>query len=91
MASPLGDSEACLHSRTSALTLQDHTYRGTWVAQSVEPLAQVMMPGSWDRAPHQAPCSVGSLFLPFFLLIVSLSLYLSQINKNFKKEKKGHL
>ncbi|VCW77697.1 unnamed protein product, partial [Gulo gulo] len=33
----------------------------TWVAQSVKrlPPAQVMTPGSWDRALHWAPCSVG--------------------------------
>ena len=39
---------------------------GTWVAQSVKhlPLAQVMIPESWDGAPHQAPCSVGGLHLP---------------------------
>jgi len=24
-------------------------------------LAQVMIPESWDRAPHRAPCSAGSL------------------------------
>ena len=38
---------------------------GAWVAQSAErlPLAQVMIPGSWDRALCQAPCSVGSLLL----------------------------
>ena len=37
-----------------------------WVAQSIKhlPLAQVMTPGSWDRVPHWAPCSVGSLLLP---------------------------
>ena len=23
------------------------------------PWAQVMNPGSWDQAPHQAPCSAG--------------------------------
>ena len=29
-------------------------YQGTWVAQSVKylPLAQVMIPGSWDEAPQ---------------------------------------
>ncbi|XP_064438058.1 protein FAM98C isoform X2 [Mirounga angustirostris] len=27
------------------------------------PSAQVMIPGSWDRAPHRAPCSAGSLLL----------------------------
>ena len=38
---------------------------GAWVAQWVGPLpsAQVMISGSWDRAPHRAPCSVGSLLL----------------------------
>ena len=32
-------------------------FEGTWVAQSVKclPLAQVMISGSWDRAPDQAP------------------------------------
>ena len=37
-----------------------------WVAQSVKhlPSAQVMLPGSWDRTPHWAPCSAGSLLLP---------------------------
>ena len=31
--------------------------RGTWVTQSVKhlPSAQVTIPGSWDRDPHQAP------------------------------------
>ena len=31
-------------------------FKGAWVAQVVEclPLAQVMIPGSWDRAPSQA-------------------------------------
>ena len=31
--------------------------RGAWVAQLVKPLpsAQVMIPESWDRAPHRAP------------------------------------
>ncbi|CAD7677121.1 unnamed protein product [Nyctereutes procyonoides] len=40
--------------------------QGAWVAQSVKPLpsAQVMIPGSWDRAPHGTPCSAGSLLLP---------------------------
>ena len=39
---------------------------GTWVAQMVKhlPLAQVMIPGSWDPVPPQTPCSVGSLLPP---------------------------
>ncbi|VCX42949.1 unnamed protein product, partial [Gulo gulo] len=28
------------------------------------PPAQIMIPGSWDRALHQAPCSGGSPLLP---------------------------
>ena len=38
----------------------------TWVAQLVKrlPSAQVMIPASWDRVPHRAPCSAGSLLLP---------------------------
>ena len=37
----------------------------TWVAQLVKPLpsAQGVIAGSWDRVPHQAPSSVGSLLL----------------------------
>ena len=40
--------------------------RDAWVAQLVKqlPLAQVMIPASWDRVPHRAPCSAGSLLLP---------------------------
>ena len=40
--------------------------KGAWVAQLVKhlPSVQVMIPGSWDQAPHWAPCSVGSLLLP---------------------------
>jgi len=54
---------------------------GTWVAQSVEhlPSAHVMIPGSQEWAPPQAPCSVGSLLLPLPLpfpppLVCSLCL-----------------
>ena len=31
------------------------------------PLAQVMIPGSWDRAPHWALCLAGSLLPPLSL------------------------
>ena len=39
------------------------------------PLAHVMLSVSWDRAPHQALCSVGSLLplshcLPLCLLVI---------------------
>ena len=39
------------------------TTRGTEVAQLVKdlPPAQVMIPGSCDRSPRQAPCSAGWL------------------------------
>ena len=47
------------------------------VAQSVKhlPLAQIMIPGFWDGAPHQAPCSAGTLLLPLLPAHV-LSCYL---------------
>ena len=37
-----------------------------WVAQTIKhlPLAQVMIPGPWNPAPHWGPCSAGSLLLP---------------------------
>ena len=59
---------------------------GTWGGQLVKclPLAQVMIPGSWNQALHQGPCSVGSLLLTFPLPLpyCSLALSLSQnINK----------
>ena len=45
---------------------QRNPWRGIWVAQSVKPLplAQVMIPRSWDQAPHGAPYSAESLLLP---------------------------
>ena len=48
--------------------------RGAWVAQWVKPLplAQVMISGSWDRVPHRALCSAGSL-LPSLSLPASTS------------------
>ena len=41
------------------------------------PLAQVMILGSWDPAPHQAVCSAGSLLLPLPLPLPLLMLSLS--------------
>ena len=43
------------------------------------PLAQVMIPGSWDQALSQAPCSVGSLLLPLPLPPYVHMLFLSLI------------
>ena len=40
------------------------------------PSSKVMISGSWDQAPHQAPCTVGSLLVPPSLC--SLSLVLSK-------------
>ena len=59
--------------------------RGTWMAQLVEhlPLAQVMILGSWNGAPPQVSCSVGSLLLPFPLPPPLCSCSCSLINKIF--------
>ena len=67
-------------------TIELHENKGTWVSQWVKPLpsAQVMISGSWDRAPHRALCSGGSLLLPLSLpaaLPTCDSLSLCQINK----------
>ena len=43
----------------------------------VSVFAQVMIPESWDEAPHQAPCSVWSLLLPLHQPFPFLVLYLS--------------
>ena len=58
-----------------------------WVTQLVKylPLPQLMIPGSWDRALHRAPCLARSLLpplaLPLLVFPLSLSLSLCQINK----------
>jgi len=50
---------------------------GAWVVQSVRhlPSAQVMISGSWDRAPCRAPCSARSLLLSLPLLLPLLVLF----------------
>ena len=48
-------------------------------------LAQVMIPGSWDQALHQAPCSVKSLLLPASPAVFSHTLSVKSINKILKK------
>ena len=64
---------------------------GTWVAQSVKslPLAQFMIPGPWDGAPHLASWSAGSLLVPFSLPL-PLSLFVLSLSLStkifFKKE-----
>ena len=59
------------------------------VAQLVKylPLAQVMISGSWVGAPHQAPCSVGSLLLSLPAAPPARALSLT----NRKKESKHKL
>ena len=52
------------------------------------PLAQIMIPGSWDGAPHQAPCSADSLLLPLLLPMLVLSLSNKLIQKKKEEEKK---
>jgi len=70
------------------LVIKLKTKQGAWVAQLVQrlPSAQVMVPESWDRVPHRAPGSAGSLLLPLTLSPLMLFLFLSQINKVFKKQ-----
>ena len=57
------------------------------------PLAQVMIPGSWDRILHWVPCSSGSLLHPLPLPAAPLACALSvkYINKIFSKMKKSKL
>ena len=57
--------------------------RSARVAQAVKhpPSAQVVIPGSWDWAPHWASCSPESLLLPLPLLLLLLVLSLSLSNK----------
>ena len=49
------------------------------------PSAQVLISGCWDRAPHQALCSAGSLLLPLPLPASLPTCDLCQINKSLKK------
>ena len=55
--------------------------RDAWVAQQVEhlPLAQAMIPDSWDQVPRQAPCMEPAS--PFACDFASFSLSLSLMNK----------
>ena len=55
---------------------------GAWVAQLVKclPLAQVMIPGSWDQALHGSLLR-GSLLLPLPATPPACAFSLCQINK----------
>ena len=64
--------------------------RSAWVALWVGhlPLAQVIIPGTWDQALHGAPCSSGSLLLPLPWPLHPTHVHtLSQIKKILKKKK----
>ena len=63
-----------------------------WVAQWFKPLpsAQVMMSGSWDRAPHRALCSAGSLLPPLALCLPLCLHVISVCQINFKKKLKSY-
>ena len=75
-----------------APSVEEHLYQllvkngkeaGTWVAQWVKPppSAQVMISGSWDRAPRWAPCLAGSLLPPLSLPVSLPTCDLSLSNK----------
>ena len=63
-SSSSGQSFALDYLRTPAIrwaeALKNHNVGGTWVAQKCLISAQVMISGSWDRAPCLALCSAGS-------------------------------
>ena len=62
------------------------------MAQSVKhlPLAQVMIPGSWDQVPHQASLLSGESASPSPSAPLQCLHSFSQINfKNLKKIKSG--
>ena len=75
------DGEVCTYS----FKVTDRERLGGSVVEHL-PSAQVVIPGFWDGAPHQAPCSAGSLLLllsmplPSFLLLV-FALSFSVSNK----------
>ena len=88
LISPLWASVTCtLYPPCPGNLLKIGIPRGARVAQLVKrlSLAQVMIPESWDRALHPAPCLVESLLLPLPLPAAppacALSLYIHQINK----------
>ena len=60
--------------------------RGAWVPQLVKYLssAQVMISGSWDRAPHQAPPLGACFSLCHSPCLCSLSRWLSLSLSNKK-------
>ena len=61
--------------RLKSILLKNEWVRAPGWLSGLKPLllAQVMIPGSWDRAPHRALCSAGSLLPP---LSACLSAYL---------------
>ena len=64
----------CIFRSNSQGSGREHTQNtGAWVAHRAKrlPSAWVMIPGSWDQAPHQAPCSARSLLLPLPLPLPS--------------------
>ena len=77
----MGDENLVLYSCSKIFSILGHL-----VAQSIKllPSAQVMIPESWEWAPGQTPCSVGSLLFPFLLPLPLLVLFLSLSLKIFK-------
>ena len=70
VASPrLCHMQFCLPFFFYGFLMLKHFLWGPWGLVMCMPSAQVMIPGPWDQALHQAPCSTGSLLLPLPLLL----------------------
>lgn len=63
--------------------IEVYKYKVTHTSHSHMPLVQVMIPESWDHAPHRAPHLVGNLLLPLPLPPTPWHS-LSQIKKIFE-------
>ena len=66
--------------------------KGTGVAQLVKylPLAQVMIPGSWDGGLHRALCSARSQLLPLLAAPPTCVLMTGAKTKSYTPNRPNH-